>query len=90
MQEMPEWRYRMTDEPESAPTDLNVLMNLDPLELTRQDRNEIIAYQRKNRAQREAGVKVKRVKEGAPAIDIKALLGTVPKPTPGTSIRRRI
>lgn len=76
-----------TDE---APTDLNVLMALDPLELTRQDRNEIIAHQRKMRAQREAGVKVKKVKEGAPSIDIKALMGTVPKPAAGSTIRRRI
>jgi hypothetical protein len=76
--------------PNEASTDLNVLMSLDPLELTRQDRDQIIAYQRKQRAQRESGVKVKKVKEGAPTVDIKALMGTVPKPTPGTSIRRRI
>jgi len=81
----------MTDEP--APTDLNVLMSLDPLELTRQDRDAIIAYQRKQRGQREAGVKTKKPKaEGTPTIDIKALLGTVPKatPKPGSTIRRRL
>ena len=78
----------MTDE---APTDLNVLMSLDPLNLTRQDRNAIVTYQRKQRAAREAGGKTKRVKEGTPSIDIKALLGTVPKASPsGPTIRRRL
>lgn len=75
---------------EEAPTDLNVLMSLDPLELTRQDRDAIIAYQRKQRAQREAGVRVKKPKAEGPKLDIKALLGTVPKPASGSSIRRRI
>lgn len=82
----------MSDESE-APTDLNVLMNIDPLDLTRQERDEIIAYQRKTRAQREAGVKVKKVKDtSAPTIDIKALLGTIPRATPaaGSTIRRRL
>lgn len=77
---------------DEAPTDLNVLMSLDPLELTRQDRDQIIAYQRKSRAQREAGVKTRKPKAESPQIDIKALMGTVvkPAPKPGTSIRRRI
>jgi len=81
----------MTDEPET-PTDLNVLMSLDPLELTRQDRDQIIAYQRKQRAQREAGVKVKKPKAESPPIDFKSLMSTVVKPAPkaGSTIRRRI
>jgi hypothetical protein len=41
-------------------TDLDELMSKDPLELSKQDIDEIIAYQRKNRALREAGVKVKK------------------------------
>ena len=79
-------------EKEQQETDLNVLMSLDPLELTRQDRDQIIAYQRKQRAQREAGVKVKKPKAESPPIDFKALMSTVVKPAPkaGATIRRRI
>ena len=78
-----------TDE---APTDLNVLMSLVPLELTRQDRDAIIAYQRKSRAQREAGVKVKKPKAESPQVDIKSLMSTIVKPAPkaGSTIRRRL
>src|SRR5216684_3962172 len=38
-----------TDEP---PTDLTALMSLDPLDLTKQDLDKVIAYQRKQRPQR--------------------------------------
>ena len=79
-------------EKEQQETDLNVLMSLDPLELTRQDRDQIIAYQRKQRAQREAGVKVKKPKAESPQVDIKSLMSTIVKPAPkaGSTIRRRI
>ena len=43
-------------------SDLDVLMSIDPLELSKQDLQRIIAYQRKQRAQREAGVKVRKPK----------------------------
>lgn len=65
----------MTDEPE---LDLNTLMSADPLSLSKQDLDRIIAYQRKQRAAREAGTKTKQDK--GPAVDIKALLGTIGKP----------
>jgi hypothetical protein len=79
----------MQDEPEE--TDLNVLMSLDPLELSRRDLDQIIAYQRKNRAQREAGVRTRKPKADGPKIDIKDLLASVPKATPsGPTIRRRV
>lgn len=77
---------------DESPTDINVLMSLDPLELTRQDRDAIIAYQRKMRAAREGGVKTRKPKEEGPKINIKDLLGTVLKPTPkaGSTIKRRL
>ncbi len=69
-----------SDEP---PTDLTALMSLDPLDLTKQDLDKIIAYQRKQRLARESGAKTKRATNDAPAVDIKALLGRITgtKPT---------
>jgi len=64
---------------EAAPTDLTVLMSLDPMDLTKQDLDRIIQYQRKQRAMREGGAKTKK-ESGAPAVDIKALLGKIQKP----------
>jgi hypothetical protein len=83
---------------EDEPTDLTALMTLDPLQLSKQDLDRIIAYQRKQRVQREAGGKTKRAKEAGPAIDIKALMGkiAVPAPakpvptTPGKGFQRRL
>ena len=66
----------MTDIPE-PPTDLTALMSLDPLDLTKQDLDKIIAYQRKKRLAREGGAKTKRATSDAPAVDIKALLGRI-------------
>ncbi len=76
---------------ESVPTDLNVLMSLDPLDLTQQDLDQIIAYQRKQRANREVGVKTRKSKGDGPTLDIKSLLGQMAKPAPAASstIRRR-
>src|SRR5258705_55551 len=78
---LPSWRIFMpTDEP---PNDLTALMTLDPLDLTKQDLDKIIAYQRKQRLAREGGAKTKRATSDAPAVDIKALLGRITgtKPT---------
>lgn len=71
----------MTDEP----TDLTALMSLDPLDLTKQDLDKIIAYQRKQRMQREAGGRTKKATGETPAVDIKALLGKIQKPAVPTS-----
>jgi len=68
----------MTDIPE-PPTDLTALMSLDPVDLTKQDLDKIIAYQRKQRMQREAGGKTKRATGEAPAVDIKALMTKIQK-----------
>lgn len=55
--------------------DLDALMSEDPLNLSAQDLDRIIAYQRKMRAQREAGVRVKKPKDEAPTkLDISSLL----------------
>jgi len=62
-----------TDEP---PTDLTALMSLDPLDLTKQDLDRIISYQRKQRAMREGGAKTKK-ESVAPVVDIKVLLSKV-------------
>lgn len=80
----------MTDEP--SPTDLTDLMSLLSLNtvdqlanLPAQDLDKIIAYQRKQRIQREAGGKTKRAKGEGPTIDIKALMAKPqkgPEPAP--------
>ena len=70
-------------------TDLDELMSRDPLELSSQDIDEIIAYQRKMRAQREGGVKVKKGASDTPKIKLDlAALGLVKKEEPMT--RRKI
>lgn len=68
---------------DDAPTDLTDLMTILSLNtaeqlanLPKQDLDKIIAYQRKQRAMREGGGKTKK-ESGAPAVDIKALLGKV-------------
>ncbi len=63
------------------PTDLTALMSLDPLDLTKQDLDKIIAYQRKQRMQREAGGRTKKATGETPAVDIKALMNKIPKPS---------
>lgn len=77
----------MTDELEElSPSDLDLLMSLDPLTLTSspQKLDQIIAYMRKARAMFAAGVKP--VKGSGKAIDLKAL-GVV---KPAASVLRRI
>jgi len=74
----------MTDIPE-PPTDLTALMSLDPEDLTKQDLDRIIAYQRKQRMQREAGGRTKKATGEAPAVDIKALMNKIAKPAAPTT-----
>ena len=62
-------------------SDLDLLMSIDPLDLSKQDLSRIIAYQRKQRQQREAGVKVKKP-VAKPAVSIEQLLQSMPKPAP--------
>ena len=73
-------------------TDLDELMSLDPLSLSSQQIDEIIAYQRKNRASREAGVKVKKGKNpDAPKVKLDlTALGLIPKKIEGPIMKRRV
>lgn len=52
--------------------DLDELMSKDPLDLSAQDIDKIIAYQRKHRAQVESGVKVK--KDKGPGVSLEGLM----------------
>lgn len=71
---------------------VDVLMSLDPLDLTAANIDSIIAHHRKNRANAAAGIKPKR--EQGPKIDIEGIMGKllaggeVLKPAAG-GIRRR-
>lgn len=56
---------------------LDELMSRDPLELTDQDLDKIIAYHRKQRAMAEAGVKVPKPKHSGPGLA--DILGIKPK-----------
>jgi hypothetical protein len=70
--------------------DIDTLMASDPLGLSRQDLDRIIAYQRKQRAAREAGVKTKKPRgEAAPAVSIEQLLSGLPKAAPKPSTMKR-
>ncbi len=70
-------------------TDLDELMSKDPLALSDQDIDEIIAYQRKTRAQREGGVKPKKGASNVPKAKLDlAALGLIKKAEP--MIRRKI
>ena len=62
-------------------SELDELMARDPLNLSAQDIDAIIAYQRQARARREAGGKTKRTASDAPkqSLDL-AALGLIKKP----------
>lgn len=49
----------------SEPNDVDLLMSLDPLELTKQDLDVIIAYHRNQRALRESGARGAKPKKDA-------------------------
>ena len=71
--------------------EVDSLMDLDPLDLTAENIDAIIAYHRKNRANAAAGIKAK--KETGPKKDLsEALKGMFAEATPApvsTGIRRR-
>lgn len=73
---------------EEADTDLDLLMSMPPDQLTKLDIDRIIAYQRKMRQQREAGVRTRKPKVAAPSkLDVSALLAR-PMPVTGGAKRR--
>lgn len=80
----------MTDEaPEADPVDIDTLMAQDPLSLSKQDLDRIIAYQRKMRVQREAGVRTKKAADKpATKIDVSSLLSK-PIISSSSGIRRK-
>lgn len=65
-------------------SDLDVLMSIDPLELSKQDLARIIAYQRKQRVMREQGVRTRKPK-AQPAVSIEELLNSMAAPAPAPS-----
>lgn len=82
----------MTDEP---PNDLDYLMSIDPLSLTKPDLDAIIRYHRNLRAEREAG-KGKAARRTAvgtgPKLDISKLMSSIvtAQPAGGNVIKRRV
>jgi hypothetical protein len=77
---------------EPLPTsDLDLLMSLDPLELTKSDLSAIVAYHRKLRAEREAGKGRAARAANAPKVKLDlAKLGLVATPGGGSMIKRRV
>lgn len=72
-----------------SPNDLDELMSRDPIELSKQDIDTIIAYHRKQRARRASGEKPSKDTAG-PRIDLsKIVAGLKPKPV-GPIIKRRL
>ena len=70
--------------PPPTPSELDELMSRDPLSLSAQDIDKIIAAQRQQRARREAGGKTKKATADSPpsGIDLVALVkgASTPKP----------
>lgn len=72
-------------------SDIDLLMSLDPLELTKTDLSAIVAYHRKLRAEREAGKGRAARAANAPKVKLDlAKLGLVTTPGGGSVIKRRV
>lgn len=71
--------------------ELDELMDKDPLQLSKQDLDAIIAYQRKARANYESGVKPKKGSGEAVKLDsiVAGLLGQA-APAPAATVKRRV
>lgn len=86
--------------PPPPPSELDELMARDPLDLSAQDIDKIIAYQRQQRAQREDKAKPRKSAAEAGikgAVDLVALVKgvaspppTSPAPPPGAGFTRRL
>ena len=70
--------------------EIDRLMDLDPLELSAQDIDAIIAFERKMRVSFESGVKPKKGSSGAPKIEASALLEKLGMVAEPEKIKRRI
>lgn len=75
----------MSDEPLTG-NDIDRLMDLDPLSLSKQNLDSIIAYHRQARANFESGVKPK--KEAGPTVKIDLLSLGLKKPS--EPVKRRV
>lgn len=70
-------------------SEIDDLMHLDPLKLSEQDLDKIIAYQRKQRQNFELGIKPK--KETGPKVSLDSVIGAltnIPKAEPAPMKRR--
>lgn len=83
--------------PPPPPSELDELMQRDPLELSAQDIDKIISFQRAARARREAGAKTKKAGATEPKLSLDlAKLGLVKAVEPsrpsaeGSGFRRRL
>lgn len=80
----------MTNDP-SPVSDIDLLMSLDPLNLTKTDLSQIVAYHRKLRAEREAGRGKAARAANAPKVKLDlAKLGLVAAVGGGSVIKRRV
>lgn len=79
------------DEPSEELLDIDALMSIDPLDLSAQDLDAIIQYQRNMRAKRESGVRTRKPKPEGPMVKLDlSKLGLIKTPTNNTVIRRRV
>lgn len=78
----------MTDKPERIGSELDLLMSLDPLRMSDQDIDKIIAYEREQRLAFELGVKVPKKDKGV-TIDIGSLVAKMAPAAQGPTIQRR-
>lgn len=70
-------------------SEIDDLMSLDPLELSEQDIDKIIAYQRKQRQNFELGVKPK--KEKGPSVSLDSVMTVLSANKPAAEpIKRRV
>jgi hypothetical protein len=66
------------------PTEIDELMSLDPLELTKESLDAIIQYHRNHRANLEAGIKPKRALAGERAkVDLSSIRASLTAPVEG-------
>ena len=70
--------------------EIDRIMDLDPLALSEQDLDAIIAYQRKARANFEAGIKPKKGATAEPKMDANELLGKLGMIKGPAPINRRL
>jgi len=71
-------------------TDLDTLMDLDPLELTKENIDSVIAIYRQRRAEREASPGKRAAKETGPKLKLEGLLdGMLKKAPPKAEVLKR-